>query len=129
MDFKKLIGAFSCDKAWNVETNKLVEPDGSTYLPFQSKVKFEIGDTDFTWLNVTFTGAIGNKGEIITRVGKLVNISNLGMGFIFENTGNTHIPFYFFPVEFAGEKEINGKLNYLMIMNLNDQRVVIKLEK
>lgn len=128
MNFRDLVGTFECDKAINVETFKIIENDGSAYLPLQGRVQFEVGDTEFTWLSVKFYG-MSAKGEKIERIGKLCEVTGFGLGFMFENTGSIHIPFYFFPVEFCGEKEINGKKNFLMIMNLEGNRVVVKLAR
>lgn len=128
MNLRDLVGTFECDKAINVETFKIIENDGSKYLPLQGRAQFEVGDTEFTWLNVKFYG-MSDRGEKIERIGKLCEVAGMGLGFVFENTGSIHIPFYFFPVEFAGEKEINGKKNFLMIMNLEGNRVVVKLAR
>ena len=132
MNLLDLVGAFSCEKAINVETWKDVEPDGSSYFPFQHKVQFSLPEgqgVNPAYLIAKFTGAVGNKGELIEREGKLCKVDGLGYGLLFEQKSTTPYAWYFFPVEFAGIKEINGKKNFLMIMDVQGQRILVKLAR
>ncbi len=132
MNLLDLVGSFSCEKAFNIETWKNVEPDGSSFLPYQHKVQFSLPadqGANPSYLIAKFTGALGNKGELIERTGKLGKLEGLGYGLLFEQKEVAPYAWYFFPVEFAGEIVLNDKKNYLMIMNINNQRIVVKLSR
>lgn len=127
MDLINYVGSYSCDKILNIETWEKVVPDGTEYLPYQGKVKFSIIDDQTDYLEARFTGAIGN-GELIERVGKLIEIKGLGLGLLFEQRETTPYAFYFYPVEICAEKEVNGKKNFLLIINVKNERIAIKIE-